>query len=293
MHRDDARELIKNHDVIYVYHNEIDAAGDKPVSEERAFGAVEDTLDNLVKLVRKLTSANAKTVLITADHGFIYQNRAIEESDFSVAEPDGDAIHARNRRFVTGEGLKAVHGLRKFTSSALGLAGDIEVLIPNSINRMRRSGSGSRFVHGGASLQEVVTPVLRVSKSRVSDITQVEVEIIANGRSTITSGQISVMLYQVQAATVKMQPRTLRAGLYALSGEIISDVHEITFDIASENPRDRETPTRFLLSRAADRFNTKDVILRLDERHGSTSHYQEYRTHRYTLRRGITADFDF
>ena len=60
----------------------------------------------------------------------------------------------------------------------MGLDGDIEILIPKSINRLRLKGSGSRFVHGGASLQEVVIPVLRINKKRQSDIDAVEVEIL-------------------------------------------------------------------------------------------------------------------
>jgi len=35
------------------------------------------------------------------------------------------------------------------------------------------------------------------------------------------------------------------------------------------------------------------VILKLEERHGDTSHYKEYRSTRYTLRRSFSNDFDF
>jgi len=73
--------------------------------------------------------------------------------------------------------------MKKFSSAQLGLAGDLDVLIPNSINRLRVKGAGSRFVHGGASLQEIVIPVLRVGKQREADIKQVEVQIIVSGRS--------------------------------------------------------------------------------------------------------------
>ena len=52
-------------------------------------------------------------------------------------------------------------------------------------------------------------------------------------------------------------------------------------------------PRKFLLSRDADRFNNQDVFLKLRERVGKTSHYQEYASHTFQLRRGITTDFDF
>jgi hypothetical protein len=62
---------------------------------------------------------------------------------------------------------------------ALGYADETEALIPKSINRIRIQGAGSRFVHGGSSLQEIVVPVLEINKARKSDIEQVEMDIIS------------------------------------------------------------------------------------------------------------------
>jgi hypothetical protein len=89
------------------------------------------------------------------------------------SELKGREILYQGRRFVLGRGLQADSGLRKFSSAELGLTGDLEALIPKSINRLRLKGSGSRFVHGGASLQEVVIPVLRVNKKRQSDLSYI------------------------------------------------------------------------------------------------------------------------
>ena len=293
LHGDDARALVRDHDVLYVYHNAIDAIGDKRDTEERTFEAAEDALEELVKLVRKLTSANATNLIVTADHGFLYQHRVLQESDFSGAEVQGENVLFRNRRFVLGKGLQQSPGLAKFTAAQVGLAGDMEMLLPKSINRLRLQGAGSRFVHGGAALQEVVVPVLRIHKSRQSDLSSVEVEILVGTSRTITSSQVSVVFYQSLPVTEKVQPRTLRAGLYAPSGELISDSHDLVFDFRSDNPRERELPVRFLLSRAADAHNGQEVILKLEERHGETSHFREYRSARYLLRRSFTSDFDF
>ena len=160
----DCRALVRDHDVVYVYHNLIDKTGDSRDTEERVFNAVEDTLRELVNIVKKLANANASNMLLTSDHGFIFQNRVLDESDFSDSVVDGDQILYKNRRFVMGKKLKQVPELRKFKSDELGLAGDMEINIPKSINRLRIKGAGSRFVHGGASLQEVVIPVLRIKQ---------------------------------------------------------------------------------------------------------------------------------
>ena len=293
MKGDDCRALVRDHDVIYVYHNRIDATGDKRESEERVFEAVEESLQELIRLIKKLTGANANNLLVTSDHGFLYQNRAIDESDFSGVDAKGDQILFRDRRFVLGKGLSEASSLHKFTPEQLGLAGEVEVQIPKSINRLRLKGSGSRFVHGGASLQEVVIPVLKINKKRQSDVSTVEVDILRGASSVITSGQLAVTMYQAGPVTDKIQPRVLRAGIYTEAGELISDLHDLTFDLSSDNPRERELQVRFVLTRKADEVNGKEVILRLEEKHAGTSHYKEYKSLRYLMRRSFTSDFDF
>jgi uncharacterized protein (TIGR02687 family) len=293
LNRDDCRALVRDHDVVYIYHNLIDKTGDSRDSEERVFDAAEDTLQELIKVIKKLASANASNLLLTSDHGFIYQNRVLEESDFSGAVVEGEQILYRNRRFVLGKGLKKAPELRTFQSSELGLAGSVEVHIPKSINRLRLKGSGSRFVHGGASLQEVVIPVIRINKKRKSDVSAVEVDILRGGISVITSGQLALVFYQMEPSTDKVQSRTLRAGIYTQDGELISDSHDLVFDFVSDNPRERELQVRFVLTRKADEANGRDVILRLDEKLAGTSHYREYKTLTYLMRRSFTSDFDF
>ncbi|PKL50510.1 MAG: BREX-1 system phosphatase PglZ type A [Candidatus Riflebacteria bacterium HGW-Riflebacteria-2] len=290
---DDCRSLLRDHNVVYVYHNRIDATGDKRESEDRVFEAVEETLLELIKLIKKLTGANANNLLVTSDHGFIYQNRAIDESDFAGCEPEGDQILFRDRRFVLGMGLKEIAGLRKFLSSELDLSGNMEVQIPNSINRLRLKGSGSRYVHGGASLQEVIIPVLKINKKRQSDVSVVDVDILRGSSSIISSGQLAVVLYQSQPVTEKLQPRFLRAGIYTEDGELISESHDLIFDLTSDNPRERELQVRFVLSRKADSVNGQDVLLKLEEKHEDTTHYKEYKSLRYVMRRSFTTDFDF
>lgn len=290
---EDCRALVRDHDVIYIYHSRIDNTGDKRDSEEHVFEAVEQTLQELIRLTKKLTAANVNNLLVTSDHGFIYQNRAIEDSDFFGDNVQGEQILFRDRRFVLGKGLKEVAGLRKFESAQLGLVGGIEVQIPKSINRLRLKGSGSRFVHGGASLQEVVIPVLKINKKRQSDISMVEVDIVRGSSAVITSGQLAVVFYQAQPVSDKVQSRILRAGIYTQAGDSISDSHDLTFDLTSDNPREREFQVRFVLTRKADEVNDQEVILRLEEKHAETSHYKEYKSLRYLMRRSFTSDFDF
>ena len=293
LNRDDSRSLFREHDVVYVYHNKIDNIGDKLATEEQVFEAVEDACSDLIRLIKKLTGANASNLLITADHGFIYQHRVLADSDFSHAEVNGDKVIKENRRFIIGQDLKESEGLRKFKAKDMGLLGELEIQIPKSINRLRIKGSGSRFVHGGATLQEIIIPVVKVNKKRRGDLSTVEVEVIRNSTSTITSGQLAVTFYQQEPVTDKVQPRILKAGIYTQTGELISDFHDLSFDSPSENPREREYKVRFILTSNANTINNQEVFLRLEEQLTDTSHFKEYKSVPYTIRRSFTSDFDF
>ncbi len=295
MTRNESRALFRDHQVIYVYHNRIDATGDKRDTEEQVFEAVETGLAELIEIIKKLTSANATNMLLTADHGFIYQHRPLDESDFSSIEVSGDDIQQRNRRFVIGTGLQANQSVKLFSPADIGFQsdGEIEILIPKSINRLRQQGTGSRYVHGGAALQEVIVPLLRINKKRQSDIGQVTVDILGGTSSTISTGQHAVIFYQTEPVSAKLQGRILRAGIYTHSGDLISDRHDLIFDFTTENPREREISIRFVLSRKAEQANEQEVFLKLEEQVADTSHYREYKSRRYLLRRSFTTDFDF
>ena len=82
-----ARELYQQHQVLYVYHNRIDATGDKAGTERQVFEAVEETLRELVDLVKRLTNANATNILITADHGFLFQDTALADAFYLSTLP--------------------------------------------------------------------------------------------------------------------------------------------------------------------------------------------------------------
>ena len=136
---------------------------------------------------------------MTADHGFIYQNKTIEESDYLGTNASGEEILYDDRRFILGRNLHEEPSFKRFTSNQLGLVDDIETLIPKSINRLKKSGSSSKFVHGGATLQEIVIPVIQIHKKRKSDTAHVEIDIIRGSSSIISSGQLSVTFYQKDA----------------------------------------------------------------------------------------------
>ena len=257
------------------------------------FEAVEDTLRDLVDLVKKAANANATNIFVTADHGFLFQDEELPDQFFLSTKPEGDDILVTNRRFVLGHGLKRDPAFTTFTAAQLGLEGDLEIQLPKSIHRLRLPGGGSRFVHGGATLQESVVPVLAINKKRKSDTRMVNVTVMPE-TDKITTGQLVVKLFQAEPVSDKVQPRVLRAGLYVGETLISTDPPPaLTFDSVSPEQRDRYQTVQLLLNKEANDHNNRVVELRLEERIPNTNQWRVYEKAIYMLKRSFTSDFDF
>ena len=290
---DERRDLFKNNRVLFVYHDVIDAIGDKPGTERRVFEAADLALTELVDLVKKSANANATNIFVTADHGFLFQDEALPEQFFLSERAHGDKILVAKKRYVLGHGLKDDAAFAAFTAEQLGLDGDIEVQIPKSIHRLKLAGGGTRFVHGGATLQEIVIPVLAINKKRKSDTRLVNVKVLPD-TDKITTGQLVVKLFQSEPVSDKIQARVLRAGLYVGETLISNDPQpELTFDASSPEQRDRYQSIQLLLNQDAHAYNNRSVELRLEERVPNTNHWRVYEKAMFTLKRSFTSDFDF
>jgi len=287
----DGREFVKRYDLIYIYHNRIDKVGDDKTSEEKVFEAVEDELEFLMDVVKKIANMNGNNMFITADHGFLYQNNELSESDFSIGEVKGE-IWKESRRYVIGKNLKGDASTKHFTAEQLNLSGDAEVLIPKSINRIRIKGAGSRYVHGGASLQEIVIPLLKVTKTRQDTTKQVDVDIIKS-TDKITTNILAVSFLQTDLVSEKVLSRQIRSAIYAEDAEMLSDQFIYNFDIAEGTERMREVKHRFhLSSKASGKYKNQRVKLLLEEPVEGTSKWKTYKEYSYTLNISFTNDFD-
>lgn len=287
----EGREFAKEHDLIYIYHNRIDKTGDDKTSEERVFEAVEEELNFLMDMMKKIANMNGNNMMITSDHGYIYQHHELEESDFSKSEHKGEAWK-ENRRFVIGKGLSNDSATRAFKASELNISTDADVLVPKSINRLRVKGAGSRFVHGGASLQEIVIPLIKVTKKRKDTTSAVDIDIIKS-TDRITTNILAVSFIQSNLVTEQVLPRTLRAAIYAEDGEILSDIFRYNFDIDEGSERQREVKHRFqLMAKASGKYKNQRVKLVLEEPLEGTTKWKEYKDYFYTLNISFTNDFD-
>jgi uncharacterized protein (TIGR02687 family) len=286
----DGRALMRDHDVIYIFHNVIDHVGDDPGTEAKTFDSVEQAFTDLELIIKKVANINGSNMLLTADHGFLFQQDDLHEGDMTPLPP-ASAWTFKNRRFAIGQGIQVAAAVKIFDASALGLSGDWSAAFPLSLRRMPLQGSGKRYVHGGISLQEVLVPVVKIHKARSNDTAKVEIE-FTRVPAKITTGQVSLGLFQDRPAVDKVLPRTLRIGLYSKDDTVLSEIKTFTFDSQSDEARHRETVALLTLSRSADKFNGQDVYLRLEEAILGTHQVVPYKSHKLKLQKPFASDFD-
>ncbi|MDA1275022.1 MAG: BREX-1 system phosphatase PglZ type A [Verrucomicrobia bacterium] len=286
----EGRALMRDHEVIYIFHNVIDKTGDAPGTEAKTFDAVEKAFDELDQIIKKVANINGSNMLLTADHGFLFQQDDVDEADATPLPSAADWTF-RNRRFAIGRGISADPKVKVFDSAALGLSGDWSAAFPLSLGRFPLQGSGMRYVHGGISLQEVVVPVVKIHKARVDDTGSVEIELL-RVPAKITTGQLSIALFQDRPVIAKVKARTIRVGVFAKDGTSLSEIKTLTFDSKETEARQRETTLLLVLSPAADAFNNREVDLRLEETVPGTTQIVTYKTHSLRLQKPFTSDFD-
>lgn len=286
----EGRPLMKDHDVVYVFHNVIDKIGDQSTTEAKTSEAVEQCFEELEQIVKKAAACNWNKMILTADHGFLFQQNQLHEGD-AAAFPNAEEWLNKNRRFAIGKGISASPAVKVFAADALGLEGDWQVAFPRSLGRFPRQGSGKRFVHGGFSLQEVVVPVVKIHKARSDDTRRVEVEFM-RVPAKVTTGQLSLSIYQEEPVSAKVLARQLKLGIYAKDGTVLSEVKTIICDAVSEEPRDRETTQIVVLSSAADSYNDQTVEVRLEETLPGTRQTVTYRSQTIKIQKPFTSDFD-
>ncbi len=288
----EGRAFVKAYDLIYIYHNRIDKVGDDKTSEDKVFEAVEEEIVFIKELLRKIANVNGNNTFITSDHGYLYQHDKLEESEFAVSNAQGE-VWKENRRFILGRNLKTSKALKHFNGAQIGLTEEVDVLITKGVNRLRVKGAGSRYVHGGASLQEIVVPLIKVSKKREDTTSQVEVDVIKS-TDKITNNIHPVSFLQKELAGEKVLPRQLRAFIRADDLTVLSDIFNYTFDASEGSERQREVKHRFQLSSlASGKYKNQRVYLILEEPVAGASRWKEYKSYSYTLNLLYGDNFDF
>ncbi|EUB27117.1 BREX-1 system phosphatase PglZ type A [Fusobacterium sp. CM22] len=274
LNRAKQEEFIKGKKVIYIYHDSIDAIGDKGKTENNTFNACKDAVENIVSLSKLLSSLGVVNIYITSDHGFLYEKKEVEE--YNKLELKNTKYKSIGKRYAIYE--KEVEEKGCVTLKLDSLYG----VFPEKNQRIKASGSGLQFVHGGASPQEMIIPLINYkSGANSKKISKVQVR-IRESVAKITSNLTKFSIYQIEAVSIKDKfiERDVSVALY--DGDVrVSDEKKLKLNSIEEN-----TIHDFRLTLSGEH---KRVTLKvIDIESGDILDSKEY-----DVSIGITSDFDF
>lgn len=223
------REVLKSK-LVYIFHNTLD---------ERCHGcnlvgfasACRDTLDELERLIPFIHDVgNVTEVYVTADHGFLYNDISFEEKDKKpVAE---ETLEKKTRYFISRNDYEDF-GIAKFPLQAVSaMKGDYYVGVPVGTNRLAKEGGDYQFAHGGASLEELVIPVIHSKYKEFNEKGKVSVSLL-EPTLKIVSSRLKAHLVQGESVSMSMQELTVVCAVYAGS-EAVSPVRTITLNSTDE-----------------------------------------------------------
>jgi hypothetical protein len=220
------REIFK-HPLVYVMHNAIDDKSHGATAKEVA-DSCRDAINELEMLVHKIHETyNVTEVYITSDHGFLFNDQEFKEKDKHKVTETG--LEKASRYYLTTSTDK-VPGIAKFPLSEVsGMdAEGVYVAVPEGTNRLAAPSGGYLFTHGGASLQELLIPVI-ISRQEREDNKQPVGVMVLDRNLSIQASRLRFKLLQTDAVNMDMKARIVNVALY-YNDKAVTPIKEFVLD---------------------------------------------------------------
>jgi hypothetical protein len=233
--QDEMRELFKS-PIVYVMHDKIDKEGHDQSAIEMTT-ACATSIEQLAALVHRIhMTFNVTDIYITSDHGFLFEDKVFEDKD--KHQVNDAYIEKKTRYYLTTSDAKQM-GITKFKMEEVSCidAPDVYVAVTNGTNRMMASG-GYNFAHGGAALQEIITPLIHSKQVRKEVRQKVTVSFAGNANLTHVSSMVKFALLQNEPVDGTLRALDLKYGLY-VNGTLTGRLEEWTMGSKSENYSER------------------------------------------------------
>ena len=228
--------------------------------ETQIFPACDDAIAELKNAVNmSVNYFNATKIYITADHGFLYTYSPLSEDDkVDKTTVSSEDVEVDRRYLITMKGAKPDYLLPvKFFDENAGY----DAFAPRESIRIKKSGSGLNFVHGGISLQEMVVPVVDYTpvstKSKAYkrnagkyDTKPVELNLLSANRKIVNMSFI-LNFYQKDAVSDNRSQANYLLYFTDSNGVQISDTQKIIADKVSTDGQDRTFRCSFNLKSQA------------------------------------------
>ena len=254
------RELLQKKNIVYIYHNQVDARGDKPASENEVFIACAEAIEEIHKLIKKLTvNVSAAKFFITADHGFLYKRDKLHEFD-KVSYEQEICVYP-NKRFLLTTQKVDEPGIK---SRMMAYLNHLYVTTPIGADIFKVSGGGQNYVHGGSSLQEMLVPVIELT-TNTKAVAYDYVDVILTSTNRKVTNLITYFDFiQTEKVTDTMKARSLVAYFTTEAGEKISFDVPIVANSREDAPEKRTFHEKFILKSREYKYGDKYYLVLAD-----------------------------
>ena len=241
------REICKS-DVVYIFHDTIDEGSHGNKTSKAITDSCERAVDELAQLVKSLLSSwNATHVVITSDHGFLFNDIKFEDKD---KQPIKDELIERKNRFYLTHSAAEESNIFKFPLNKVSAMDndDLLVAVPVGTNRLYLQGGDYTFTHGGASLQEMIIPVIvshRVDEEKRGSVGAMVLE--PNLR--MTSSRVKFTVLQTEAVSGTSKERNIVCAIYD-GDEVVSPMLPMALNRGDASPEARKYPLELTLNKS-------------------------------------------
>ena len=275
----EGREKIRESQVVYIYHDTIDFICDKQAGEDRTPQVCRTAILELMDLIgRIINRLNGGQILLTADHGFLFQQKALDKSDKTdlAMKPIG-AIEAK-KRYIVGENLPTdVAYWKGRVADTAGASGNTEFMLPKGVQRFHFVG-GAKFVHGGAMLQEICIPVVYIKALQKEQVAKHEQQrvgvVVARLPIKLVNNIDKIRFIQTDPVGENFIPRQLEVYIIDSESQVVSSREMLNFDSRSQVMDERTREARLkLIGSQFDRHAAYTLVLEECE---TQTRYQQY-----------------
>jgi uncharacterized protein (TIGR02687 family) len=238
------KEYLNQKVLTYIYHDVIDATGDKLKTEHKTSNACDDTVKELADLIRGLaTSCDCSRIIVTSDHGFTYQNSPITAADINRIELKDNCIYDHKRfKIISGNIEDNNFPLNASLIKTSGVINsDYRAIMANRHGRFNLSG-GAQYTHGGASLQEITVPVVEINYNSCkvqNKISLVAAKFNLSNNFKVTSYNFNVEIYQYEPLSPCVLADEVSIVVCDEVNNIVSDIKKIALDSNSSEVEHR------------------------------------------------------
>lgn len=205
------RELFKR-PLVYVLHDRIDNNGHDQNARDITENCTK-AVEELAKFVHSLhMTLNCSNVIITSDHGFLFNDIRLEEKDkITVKE---ESLDTTTRYYLThnSDNVDEVVKFNIEEQTDILTPETLYMATPKGTNRFAAPG-GYKFCHGGTSLQELIIPVIHSNLRRENSKQMVNV-VLKNNNLSMVSSRLRFQLVQKEAVSMDMLPREVICRVY-------------------------------------------------------------------------------